>query len=198
MARANHQSKVMIQDVASRKPDSDKSAGFVEREVLVLFTSNAHAYLTPKWYIETKPATGKVVPTWDYSAAQVYGRAKIYYDTHSEETNSYLCKALDDLSRYSEEQIMGFTGKDGQKSAWQITDAPKPYFNAKLMGIIGVEIHIDRLEGKFKMSQEVSAGDRKGVVEGYRSMNTQTGDDIASTVEQRAELKAERSAMPVK
>jgi transcriptional regulator len=55
-----------------------------------------------------KPATGKVVPNWDYEAVQVYGTARIYFDTKSEEFGDFLTQQLSDLSQYAETSIMGY------------------------------------------------------------------------------------------
>lgn len=185
LARQNPQSKAMIESLQSNG-DSDN---FLGQEVLVLFTVPAHHYVTPKFYTETKPDTGKVVPTWNYAAAQVYGRAKIFYDSKADESNQFLSKQVADLSQYAEVSLMGYTGENSKPGAWKVSDAPPQYVNLLQKSIIGIEIYIDRLEGKFKMSQEARLGDRQGVIEGFQKLGSDLGLEIAETVRQRGELK---------
>lgn len=156
---------------------------------MVLFTSPVHHYVTPKFYTETKPSTGKIVPTWNYAAAQAYGRARVFYDSKAPETGEFLSKQIRDLSMYAEEKVMGFDGKSGRKSAWKVEDAPERYVELLQKGIIGIEIEIERLEGKFKMSQELANGDREGVVKGFGEMGTDVGESMAKIVKERGESK---------
>jgi transcriptional regulator len=188
LARMNPQSKAMIDEVQSRFPPSS-GAQYLEDEVLILFNSPTQHYVTPKFYTETKPSSGKVVPTWNYAAAQVYGRAKIYYDVKSTETGAFLSKQIDDLSSHAEKSVMGYDGTDGKPGAWAPSDAPERYIELLQKSIMGIEIVIDRLEGKFKMSQESTPGDRDGVVEGFTNLGTEVGRDMAQVVKQRGELK---------
>lgn len=184
LARANPHSKAIIESLQSQP------SGELEQEVMVLFNHPAQHYITPKFYTETKPDTGKVVPTWNYAAAQVYGRARIYYDTKSEETGSFLSKQISDLSQYAEENVMGYTGTDSKPGAWKVSDAPDRYIELLQKSIIGVEITVDRLEGKFKMSQESKEGDREGVIKGFRALDSPTGERMADLVQQRGEQAA--------
>jgi transcriptional regulator len=186
LARQNPQSKAMIEAVQAQPPSS---SNVLEEEVLVLFTSTAQHYVTPKFYSETKPSTGKVVPTWNYAAAQVYGKAKIYWDPKSKEAVTFLSKQINDLSKHAETSIMGYTGADGRPGAWSVTDAPERFIELLRTNIIGIEIKIDRLEGKFKMSQELSRNDREGVIEGFRALETEVGHKVSDIVKERGELK---------
>ena len=192
LARANPQTKTMIDEVKSRTTNS--IATYLEEEVLVLFTSSTQHYVTPKFYTSTKPDTGKVVPTWNYAGAQVYGRAKIFYDAKSEETNAFLSKQIDDLSKHAESSLMGFDGQNGRQKAWGVSDAPVNYIEQMKKAIIGIEIKIDRLEGKFKMSQELADGDRDGTVEGFQNLGTGAGEEMARLVEERGRLKKNRGS----
>lgn len=188
MARANPHSKALI-EAAAESPD-----GVIETEVMVLFNVPAHHYVTPKFYVETKPKDGKVVPTWNYAAAQVYGKAKIFYDSKSDETSEFLQKAISDLTDHAEETIMGHTGKaNGCPEAWRVSDAPENYVGLLKKAIIGVEIHIERLEGKFKMSQESTEGDRQGVIAGFEKMGGDNAQEVANIVKERAALKKARA-----
>jgi transcriptional regulator len=186
IARPNPQSKAMIESLASA---SDGSAGFLESEVLVLFNSPVQHYVTPKFYTETKPATGKVVPTWNYAAAQAYGRARIYHDSKSEEAAEFLSKQFKDLSQYAEASLMGYTGEGDRPGAWKVTDAPAQYVQLLQKNIIGIEIVIERLEGKFKMSQEMRNGDREGVIKGFESIGSDMSLQMARLVQERGNLK---------
>ncbi|KAG8666569.1 hypothetical protein FPOAC2_11686 [Fusarium poae] len=179
LARQNPQSKAMIEHCTS----NPGSKSFLEDEVLVIFTKPTHHYVTPKFYTETKPATGKVVPTWNYAAAQVYGKARIYYE-NTEETSNFLGKAVSDLTDNSETKIMGYTG-GGRPTQWKVTDAPEKYVDLLKRNIIGIEIEVTKLEGKFKMSQEMGKGDQDGVIKGFESLGTEAGDDIAKIVQER-------------
>ncbi|KAK5996242.1 hypothetical protein PT974_04674 [Cladobotryum mycophilum] len=185
VARQNPQSKAMIESVQSSASSSDY---VLEEEVLVLFNSPVHHYVTPKFYTETKPSNGKVVPTWNYAAAQVYGKAKIYFDSKSEETVAFLSKQVDDLSRHSETSIMGYTGSGSKPTPWNVSDAPDKYVQLLQKAIIGIEIKIDRFEGKFKMSQEMSQGDREGVINGFGGMGSEIGSQMAEIVRERGHL----------
>lgn len=186
MARANPHSKALVEAVQG------SSGGMIEQEVSVVFNGPAHHYVTPKFYSETKPATGKVVPTWDYAAVQVYGRARIFHDTSDPATGTYLQDQVEALTKHTESTIMGYRvdgggepGLEPGKKAWAVDDAPKPYVEILKKAILGVEIEIDRLEGKYKMSQEMGEGDRKGVADGFRSLGTDLGHKMADTVEER-------------
>lgn len=193
MARQNPQSKAMMEELTSRAAEAgagtNNSDNVLEQDVLVLFNAQHHHYVTPKFYTETKPATGKVVPTWNYAAAQVYGRAKVYFDSKSDETSSYLTKQVQDLTKHSEVHVMGYTGTNGRQKDWEVADAPDRYVETLKKNIIGIEIDITDMGGKFKMSQEMGEGDRQGIVEGFQSLGTEAGRDVGSTVKLRGELK---------
>jgi transcriptional regulator len=191
MARANQQVKAMIDSVstvpsASTDTNSNSnSSRTLGSEVMILFNGPVDHYITPKFYTATKPATGKVVPTWNYTAAQVYGRATIYFDANSAETDAFLSRLLEDLTRQSEEGIMRFD------RPWTVDDAPENYVRLLKKAIVGIEVRIDRLEGKFKVSQEKPVGDREGVIQGLESMGTEVAMEMASTVRERGALRDE-------
>ena len=187
MARANPQSKAIVDILSKDKVENGVEANdeghFLEDEVLIMFDGPAHSYVTPKFYLETKPANGKVVPTWNYSAVQVYGRAKIYYDSKSATTTSYLQKQITDLTVLSEGQLMP------SEKPWTLDEAPRSYVDLLRKAIIGVEIEITRLEGKFKMSQERPLGDRNGVIDGFTKLETDVGKAMAGAVKERGDMR---------
>jgi transcriptional regulator len=117
--------------------------------VLVVFQGE-NAYITPSWYA-TKRETGKVVPTWNYAIVQVRGTAKV----------------IDDAG-WLRTQIEALTGEhEGPRpKPWGVDDAPDAFVDAQIKGIIGVEIEITDIEGKWKVSQNRPKADIAEVVEG--------------------------------
>jgi predicted FMN-binding regulatory protein PaiB len=186
MAKQNPQAKALMEALAAQQ-EQGKAGLELSDEVLILFNGPHHHYVTPKFYTETKPATGKVVPTWNYAAAQAYGKIRVYCDSKSEETSTFLQTQIEELSRQSETKIMG------SSSPWEVSDAPVNYVDLLKKNIIGIEITIDRLQGKFKMSQEMGQGDRQGVIEGFQKLGTDVGKGIADMVKERGELKDNKS-----
>jgi len=181
VAKQNPQAKALIDALTTTKSETDDAEALeLPDEVLVLFNGPHHHYVTPKFYTETKPATGKVVPTWNYSAVQAYGKIRVYCDSKSDVTGGFLQKQIEDLSQHAEMGVMGYA------SPWNVADAPENYVQLLKKNIIGIEIRIDRLQGKFKMSQEMGAGDREGVIEGFEKLGTEAGKGIAKTVRERS------------
>ncbi|KAL7419217.1 hypothetical protein Q5752_006054 [Cryptotrichosporon argae] len=166
MARANPQTKALL---SSAGPD-----GVVATDVLVLFTAPTHAYVSPRLYVSTKPASGKVVPTWDYAAVQVYGRLRVL--DRGDTAGAWLQRQVEDLSDTHEARAGG---------AWKVGDAPASYVEALKRGIVGLEIEILKIEGRFKLSQEMGDEDWNGVVEGFRALGTEDGHRLAQMIEER-------------
>jgi transcriptional regulator len=121
-------------------------------ETLVVF-QGPEAYITPSWYPSTKEH-GRVVPTWNYVVVQVRGTPRVIDDP------SWLRAQIDDLTSSQESH---------RPAPWSAADAPAPYIEAQLRAIIGIEIPILAIEGKWKASQNRSAADRQGVVEGLQA-----------------------------
>lgn len=178
MARANPQAQVFIaaakSHVAACYEESEQAAALekgitLPNEVLVLFNGPTEHYVTPKFYTTTKPSTGKVVPTWDYEAVQVYGRITVYPSTTSSTATGYLTAAITDLTRVAE-MSQGYDGQEGRPEAWEVEDAPGKYIDILKKAIVGVSIEVTRMGGKFKMSQEVSEADRQGVIQGFEEL----------------------------
>ncbi|KAH6983956.1 transcriptional regulator PAI 2-type [Ilyonectria destructans] len=185
LARQNPQSKAMIEYLES-KPELN---AVLEEEVLVLFNQAAHHYVTPKFYTETKPTSGKVVPTWNYAAAQAYGKARVFFKASSEETSAFLTSQMADLTHHNETTTMGYT-EENRPTPWKVTDAPDKYIELLKKAIIGIEIKITRLEGKFKMSQEMSKGDRDGVAEGFARLESDAAKEVSQMVKVRSDEKS--------
>lgn len=186
LARANPQAKALIENTTSATEiDNGSVPGSytLSRDVMILFNGSAHHYVTPKFYEETKPSTGKVVPTWNYSAVQVYGRATIHYDAKASATSSFLDKQIRDLSIQCE------TDMGHKDNPWVVEDAPPPYIEIMKKAIVGVEIEILDIGGKYKMSQELSEGDRKGVIEGFKMLSSDLGLQMSNIVQERGQKK---------
>jgi transcriptional regulator len=123
---------------------------------LVVF-QGPEAYISPSWY-ETKRTTHKVVPTWNYAMVQARGAARVVDDA------AWLRRQLDDLTASQEGRL---------PEPWQPSDAPADFLAATMKGIVGIEIPIDDLVGKWKVSQNRSAEDQRGVVDGLQSSSEQ-------------------------
>jgi len=121
------------------------------------------AYVSPSWYA-TKREHGRVVPTWNYSAVQIAGRATIRQDS------DWLRAVVDDLVERHEAH---------REVPWSTLDAPEKYISGQLRAIVGIEIAVERVEGKAKLSQNRSAADRQGVVEGLRQESSHGAFDVA-------------------
>ena len=115
------------------------------RGLIVL--SGAEAYVTPAWY-PSKAEHGKTVPTWNYEAVHLSGRVEWFDDP------ARLEGVVRDLSVLHEA---------GRAAAWTIADAPRPYIEALLRGIVGCALHVERVEAKRKLSQNKSEADFAGV-----------------------------------
>lgn len=119
--------------------------------VLAVF-HGPQAYVSPGWY-PTKQETGKVVPTWNYAVVQARGTLRAVTDT------AWLRDLVDSLTRSHEAS---------QPAPWSVNDAPPVYLDAMLNGIVGIEIAITSLRGKWKMSQNQPEANRRGVVAGLQ------------------------------
>ena len=89
---------------------------------------------------------------------------------------------------------MGYTGKGGAPEAWTVSEAPERYVELLKKNIIGIHITIDRLQGKFKMSQEMRLGDRDGIVQGFKDLGTDIGTEMSDMVQQRSDIKEQVKA----
>ena len=105
------------------------------------------AYVSPSWY-PTKRETGRVVPTWNYVAVHVHGVIRFFHD-HG--------RLRDVVARLTDRN------ERDRPHPWKVSDAPPEYVDAMLEGIVGVELAITRIEGKWKASQNRSEADRRGV-----------------------------------
>jgi transcriptional regulator len=120
-------------------------------EVLAVF-QGPHGYITPSWY-PGNADNGEVVPTWNYAVVHAYGPLKIHHDAE-------WLRAL--VTRLTASQ------ESSREQPWHVTDAPADYIDTMLKGIVGIEIPVTRMQGKWKMSQNRVARDKHGVMQGLQ------------------------------
>ncbi|WP_280539014.1 FMN-binding negative transcriptional regulator [Chromohalobacter sp. 11-W] len=120
-------------------------------EALVIF-HGPQAYITPSWY-PAKREHGKVVPTWNYQVVHAHGRLRLIDDPH------WLVETVTALTER-------FEGK--RERPWRVEDAPDDYIAAMCRAIVGIEITVDRLEGKRKASQHKPVEERQAIYGGLR------------------------------
>lgn len=142
-----------------------------QEECLVVFQGPQH-YVTPAWYA-TKRQTGKVVPTWNYVTVHAWGRPGVIEDA------AWLGQQINELTNRQE---------SGRAASWKVDDAPPDFVAAQVRAIVGIEIAVTRMEGKWKVSQNRPESDRVGVVEGLR--HEPQGERMADLVEERSRQKA--------
>ncbi len=129
--------------------DADK-----QTEVLAIFQSE-NAYVSPSWYA-TKPQTGKVVPTWNYAAVHAYGGLKI----------------IDDPARILRQiEVLTMIQEAVFTKPWPVSDAPSDFTERLIEQIVGIEIVVTSLLGKWKVSQNQPPENRNGVIKGLYDSN---------------------------
>lgn len=124
-------------------------------DALAIFSGSQH-YITPNWYPE-KAEDGKVVPTWNYVVVHAYGPITVIEDP------AWLQQHLNALTS---------THEAASSTPWHVSDAPADYIASQMKGIVGVEIPIRRLEGKWKVSQNQSERTRDSIECGLEDLNT--------------------------
>lgn len=132
-------------------------------ETLMIF-QGPNGYMTPSYYA-AKKEHGKVVPTWNYSAIHVYGRLEVFNDAER------LLEAVTALTERHEAP---------RAEPWAVSDAPEDFVRGMLKGIYGIALHITRIEGKVKMSQNRPESDRTSILQGLRADGR---PDLADAVE---------------
>jgi transcriptional regulator len=136
-------------------------------DALAIFAGHQH-YISPNWY-PGKKEHGKEVPTWNYAVVHAYGPLKAIDDER------WLLTFLHRLTDIHEA---------GSPVPWNVSDAPADFIKSLLHGIIGLELPIQRLEGKWKVSQNRTEAERKGVIEGLSKLNTPESLAMKSLVEE--------------
>jgi transcriptional regulator len=143
----------------SPQEDSERTA----RGESLAIVRGPDAYISPSWYA-SKAEHGRVVPTWNYVTAHVYGQLIVHDDP-----------------RWTEDLVRRLTGKhEGRREKpWSVDDAPRAFIEGQLRAIVGVELLITRIEAKAKLSQNRPAADIDGVISGLRDRgDTVLADEV--------------------
>jgi len=138
-------------------------------EALVIF-QGPDRYISPSWYA-TKRETGKVVPTWNYLMVQVRGRPRAIEDP------AWLRAQIEELTR---------THEGRRPAPWAVDDAPADFVAMQIKAIVGVEMEIASIEGKWKASQNRPAADRQGVIAGLQAEGEPMALDMAEIVREES------------
>ena len=138
-----------------------------DRDALAVFTG-PHAYISPGWY-----AAGPAVPTWNYASVHAYGRARAIDDPE------WLRGLVARLSERHEAREAA--------SPWRMQELPERYLASMLAGIVGIEIAIGRLEGKFKLSQNRPADDRPRIIAALDARGDENAAGVAALMREREE-----------
>ncbi len=132
----------------------------------LMVVTGPEAYVSPSWYA-SKAEHGRVVPTWNYSAVHLTGRVRLSTD------EAWLREAVTLLTQ---------THESGRDAPWQVTDAPEDHVRRQLRAVVGVELTVERVEAKAKLSQNRSAEDHAGVVAGLTAEPNRGGTAVAEAM----------------
>lgn len=113
------------------------------KDVLVVF-QGSHSYISPAWYVNRAE-----VPTWNYATVHVFGKPKVIEDA------AELNKMVKELTHFHEDQ---------ENTGWKLNEVPEKDYNTDLKAIVGLEIEISKMEGKFKFNQNKPDKDQKSVI----------------------------------
>jgi len=131
-------------------------------EAMAIF-QGPNAYVSPNWY-PTKQEHGRVVPTWNYAVVHVWGELTVYHETER------LLAFLEQLTAEHEAS---------EPQPWRPGDAPSSYTEGLLRAIVGIELRVTRMEGKWKMSQNQPSANREGTAEAFERLER---DDISRLI----------------
>ena len=137
---------------------------------LVIF-QGPEGYISPSFYA-SKKEHGKVVPTWNYAVVHAHGVPRVVDDA------AWLRAHVTAMTDLQESRHPPGT--------WKVSDAPADFIDAMVQAIVGIEIPIARLEGKWKMSQNRTMPDRLGAIDGLRARGDAASADVADVVEHYA------------
>ena len=154
----------LIGHVAKNNPHGDLFDGAT---TLLAVFEGPHAYVSPRWY-----APGDAVPTWNYAVVHAYGAAHEVTD-------------IDTVRAQQEALIATFEGTG--PDAWSMAGQPARYIEGMLRGVTAFEMPIDRLEGKFKLSQNRPETDRANVATVLAKSERETERDLAALMQSRAD-----------
>ena len=153
MARANPHWRAITEDVAGTPA--------------LAVVTGSQAYVSPSWY-PSKAEHGRVVPTWNYSAVHFIGRVRRHHDP------AWLLDAVSRLTHLNESR---------REEPWSVADAPTTYVEKQLRAIVGIELTIEKVEAKAKLSQNRDDADFSGVVTGLRSEGSGREHEVADQMD---------------
>ena len=125
----------------------------------LVIVTGPQAFISPSWY-PSRHEHGRVLPTWNYLAVHLSGPLHLHHEP------DWLLEAVTDLTDLHEAE---------RADRWRVDDAPEQFVSARLRGVVGVEMKVERVDAKAKVSREKSDADRAGVVAGLRAAGA--GDD---------------------
>jgi transcriptional regulator len=152
-----------------------------DTECLVIF-QGPHGYISPSW-LPSKQDTGKVVPTWNYAVVHAYGRLRIVED------EAWLRSLVESLSDRHEA---------GMKEPWKVAEAPADFTAKLLRAIVGVEIEVTRLVGKWKLGQNRSCADVDGMVAGLEQEGKEQSAALAELTRTLASKEEKNNQQPAR
>ncbi len=141
----------------------------------LIVLNGPEAYVSPNWY-PSKAEHGKTVPTWNYEAVHLSGRLEWFEDAASLES------VVRDLSALHEAR---------ESAPWKLEDAPRAYIDALLRGIVGVRMHVERIEAKRKLSQNKSEADFNGVAQGLAVSADRMAHEVAALMRETGAVSDE-------
>ena len=137
-------------------------------DALAIF-QGPHTYISPSWY-PSKKEHGKVVPTWNYAVVHATGPLRVIDD------QAWVRRFVEQLTHRHEAH---------RSNPWKVTDAPADFVDTMTSAIVGIDIPISRLAGKWKVSQNRPEKDRAGVVEGLLQNRSDASNEMAQLVGQK-------------
>lgn len=143
-------------------------------EVLAIF-HGPDAYISPSWYA-SKQESGRVVPTWNYTAVHAYGSLRIIDDA------SWIRTQLEALTAHNEASF---------SEPWAVSDAPAEFTEKLIEAIVGIEIVITRLSGKWKVSQNQPPQNRRSVIQGLNDSGQSEAVAMAALVDAGVKMYAD-------
>ena len=132
---------------------------------LAVFSDGGH-YISPNWY-PSKAQTHKEVPTWNYRSVHISGQIELLTTPHELKTILTLLTS---------------TFEQNQPKPWSLADAPDKYIDAMCRAIVGLRLSINKIDGQFKLSQNKTLDNKKGVISGLSQLNTASAAQMAKLV----------------
>ncbi len=152
--------------VAHMARSNDHWRRIVDGSPALVVVTGANAYVSPGWYA-SKAEHGRVVPTWNYSAVHLGGPVTVHDDP------DWVRAAVTRLTERHEAE---------QTAPWAVSDAPEKFVASQLRAVVGIEMVVETVEAKAKLSQNRSDADRLGAISGLRAGAQRSGEPTALAV----------------